>query len=72
MDPPFRVISSEEAAREAAGSLGGHVVPKALIPAGGRGKARAIERTPSPDEAFDQAWGHSLYLSAERELPHTL
>jgi succinyl-CoA synthetase beta subunit/citryl-CoA synthetase large subunit len=55
--PPFRVISSSEAAREAAGSLGGHVVLKALIPAGGRGKAGAIKMALTPDEAFDQARG---------------
>lgn len=53
--PQFRVVSSPEAARDAAGQLGNRVVLKAAIPVGGRGKAGAIRAAHSREEAFTQA-----------------
>ncbi len=53
--PHFKVVSTPGAAREAAGSLGGPVVLKALIPVGGRGKVGAIKMARTCGEAFDQA-----------------
>ena len=51
--PDIRVVSDEEAARAAARELGGRVVVKALIPAGGRGKAGAVRMVPDADAAAD-------------------
>lgn len=53
--PRFQVVSTPEAAREAATRLGSPVVLKALIPAGGRGKAGAIRMAQGPGQAFGQA-----------------
>jgi len=69
--PHFKVISTPEAAREAADGLGGHVVLKALIPAGGRGKAGAIKMAQTPAQAFDQArelLGNTILNFPVREL----
>ena len=44
--PPFRVVSTPGAAREAADSLGGPVVLKALVPVGGRGEGRGDQDGP--------------------------
>ncbi|HEU4345631.1 MAG TPA: ATP-grasp domain-containing protein [Candidatus Binatia bacterium] len=49
--PRFQVVSSAEAAREAASRTGCPVVLKALIPVGGRGKAGAIKMAFSPEDA---------------------
>jgi succinyl-CoA synthetase beta subunit len=49
--PRFRTVASAEAAGEAAAALGGTVVVKALIPVGGRGRAGAIRRAETPDQA---------------------
>jgi succinyl-CoA synthetase beta subunit/citryl-CoA synthetase large subunit len=49
--PPFRIVASAEAAGEASEALGGSVVLKALIPVGGRGKAGAIQKAGTPDQA---------------------
>ncbi len=69
--PPFRVVSTPGTAREAAGSLGGPVVLKALIPVGGRGKVGAIRMAQTPGEAFDQAQellGRTILNFPVREL----
>ncbi len=69
--PPFKVISTPEAARDAADGLGGHVVLKALIPAGGRGKAGAIKMAQTPAQVFDQArelLGRTILNFPVREL----
>ncbi len=69
--PPFRVVSTPGAAREAADSLGGPVVLKALIPVGGRGKVGAIRMAQTPGEAFDQAQellGRTILNFPVREL----
>ncbi len=69
--PPFRVVSTPEAAREAATRLGSPVVLKALIPVGGRGKAGAIRMAQTPGEAFDQAQellGRTILNFPVREL----
>lgn len=55
--PPFRVAATPEEAAEAARDLGGASVVKALIPAGGRGKAGAIKRAESPQQAAEVARG---------------
>ncbi|MCH8321208.1 MAG: acetate--CoA ligase family protein [Acidobacteria bacterium] len=68
---PFRVVSTPEAAREAATRLGSPVVLKALIPVGGRGKAGAIRMAQTPGEAFDQAQellGRTILNFPVREL----
>ena len=49
--PPYHVVAGADQAAEAARELGGSVVLKALIPVGGRGKAGAIQRARSPEEA---------------------
>ena len=69
--PPFRVVSTPEAAREAATRLGSPVVLKALIPVGARGKAGAIRMAQTPGEAFDQAQellGRTILNFPVREL----
>jgi succinyl-CoA synthetase beta subunit len=52
---PGQVAASPEEARTIAGSLGGTVVIKAQVQAGGRGKAGGVKLAQSPDEAFDRA-----------------
>ena len=49
------VAATAAAAREAAGQLGGKVVVKAQIHAGGRGKGGGVKLAGSPDEAARQA-----------------
>ena len=69
--PPFRVVSTPGAAREAADSLGGPVVLKALVPVGGRGKVGAIKMARTSGEAFDQArelLGRTILNFPVREL----
>lgn len=53
--PSFRVVSTPEAAREAAVQLACPVVLKALIPVGGRGKAGAIKTAATPEESLKRA-----------------
>ena len=53
--PRFSVAAAAQEARDGAAALGGPAVVKALIPAGGRGKAGAIKRARDPDEAFRHA-----------------
>jgi succinyl-CoA synthetase beta subunit len=49
------VVDSPEAARAAAKELGGRVVVKAQIHAGGRGKGGGVKLAKTPEEAFDIA-----------------
>ncbi len=49
--PEFRVVSTPEAAAQAASELGGRVVVKAQVHAGGRGKAGGVKLVEGPDEA---------------------
>jgi succinyl-CoA synthetase beta subunit/citryl-CoA synthetase large subunit len=49
--PPFRVAATPGEAAGATRDLGGASIVKALIPAGGRGKAGAIRRADSPEQA---------------------
>lgn len=53
--PHFQVISTPEAAGEAALQLGCPIVLKALIPVGGKGKAGAIRIAHSAEEAYREA-----------------
>lgn len=46
---PHRVAGTPEEAAEAAAALGGRVVVKALVPAGGRGKAGAVRPADGPE-----------------------
>lgn len=48
---PHRAARTAEAATEAARTLGGRVVVKALVPAGGRAKAGAVVTADTPEEA---------------------
>jgi succinyl-CoA synthetase beta subunit len=48
---PGRAVATAAAAAEAARALGGHVVVKALVPAGGRAKAGAVRVVASPEAA---------------------
>ena len=52
---PGQVAGTPEEARDIAASLGGTVVIKAQVQAGGRGKAGGVKLAHSPDEAFDKA-----------------
>jgi succinyl-CoA synthetase beta subunit len=52
---PGQVASSPEEAREIAASIGGTVVVKAQVQAGGRGKAGGVKLAHTPDEAFEKA-----------------
>jgi len=52
---PGQVAGTPEEARDVAGSLGGTVVIKAQVQAGGRGKAGGVKLARSPEEAFEQA-----------------
>jgi len=53
--PRGRVITAAEQARAAADELGGRVVVKAQIHAGGRGKGGGVKLAASPDEAVEAA-----------------
>jgi len=53
--PEGRVVESPEGAKIAAAELGGEVVVKALVPAGGRGKAGGVRFAASPEEAAEAA-----------------
>jgi succinyl-CoA synthetase beta subunit len=52
---PYRLADTPAAVAEAARALGGPVVVKALVPAGGRGKAGAVIRADSPEAAAEVA-----------------
>ncbi|HTM57962.1 MAG TPA: ADP-forming succinate--CoA ligase subunit beta, partial [Candidatus Udaeobacter sp.] len=52
---PGRVATTPEEAREIAATLGGTVVIKAQVQAGGRGKAGGVQLAKSPDEAEAKA-----------------
>lgn len=49
--PPGRVVNTPEEAVNAWGELGGDVMVKAQVPVGGRGKAGAVRRVTSADQA---------------------
>ena len=53
--PAGQVVTTPEDALEAAQDLGGTVVVKAQVHAGGRGKAGGVKLAATPDEARDQA-----------------
>lgn len=53
--PRGEVVTTPEAAKEAAERIGGRVVVKAQIYAGGRGKGGGIKVANSPDEAYELA-----------------
>ena len=52
---PGQVADTPEEARDVAASLGGTVVIKAQVLAGGRGKAGGVKLAHDPDEAFEKA-----------------
>jgi succinyl-CoA synthetase beta subunit len=52
---PGQVAATPEEARDVAASLGGTVVIKAQVQAGGRGKAGGVKLAHTPDEAFEKA-----------------
>ena len=52
---PGQVAGTPEEARDVAASIGGLVVIKAQVQAGGRGKAGGVKLAKTPDEAFDKA-----------------
>jgi succinyl-CoA synthetase beta subunit len=52
---PGQVAGTPEEARDIAASLGGTVVIKAQVQAGGRGKAGGVKLAHNPDEAYDRA-----------------
>jgi succinyl-CoA synthetase beta subunit len=52
---PGQVAATPEEARDVAASIGGTVVVKAQVQAGGRGKAGGVKLAHSPDEAFEKA-----------------
>ncbi len=52
---PGQVAGTPEEARDVATSLGGTVVIKAQVQAGGRGKAGGVKLASTPDEAYDKA-----------------
>jgi len=52
---PGQVATSPEEARDVAASLGGTVVIKAQVQAGGRGKAGGVKLAHSPEEAYEKA-----------------
>ena len=52
---PGQVAGTPEEARDIAASLGGTVVIKAQVQAGGRGKAGGVKLAHTPDEAFERA-----------------
>ena len=52
---PGQVATTPEEARSIAASIGGTVVIKAQVQAGGRGKAGGVKLAHTPDEAFEKA-----------------
>jgi succinyl-CoA synthetase beta subunit/citryl-CoA synthetase large subunit len=52
---PYRAVETPAGAIEAALALGGRVVVKALVPAGGRGKAGAVRTAATPEAAGEAA-----------------
>jgi succinyl-CoA synthetase beta subunit len=52
---PGQVATSPEEARDIAASLGGTVVIKAQVQAGGRGKAGGVKLAETPDQAYERA-----------------
>ena len=52
---PGQVAASPEEARDIAAQLGGTVVIKAQVQAGGRGKAGGVKLAHNPDEAYERA-----------------
>src|SRR5499427_1172047 len=52
---PGQVAGTPEEARDIAASIGGTVVIKAQVQAGGRGKAGGVKLAHSPSEAFERA-----------------
>src|SRR5262245_12961046 len=52
---PGQVAGTPEEARDIAASIGGLVVIKAQVQAGGRGKAGGVKLAHTPDEAFEKA-----------------
>ena len=48
---PYRAVGAPDGAVETARALGGRVVVKALVPAGGRGKAGAVRLADTPEAA---------------------
>ena len=52
---PGQVAGTPEEARDIAASIGGTVVIKAQVQAGGRGKAGGVKLAHTPDEAFEKA-----------------
>uniref|UniRef100_A0A832I4Q9 Succinate--CoA ligase [ADP-forming] subunit beta n=1 Tax=Eiseniibacteriota bacterium TaxID=2212470 RepID=A0A832I4Q9_UNCEI len=52
---PGQVAATPEEARDVAAAIGGTVVIKAQVQAGGRGKAGGVKLAHSPDEAFEKA-----------------
>jgi len=52
---PGQVATTPEEARDVAASIGGLVVIKAQVQAGGRGKAGGVKLAHTPDEAFEKA-----------------
>ena len=52
---PGQVAETPEEAREITSQLGGTVVIKAQVQAGGRGKAGGVKLASSPDEAYEKA-----------------
>ena len=54
---PGQVAGTPEEARDIAASLGGTVVIKAQVQAGGRGKAGGVKLATTPDEAYEKARG---------------
>jgi len=52
---PGQVAGTPEEARDIAASIGGTVVIKAQVQAGGRGKAGGVKLAHSPEEAFEKA-----------------
>ena len=64
---PGQVAGTPEEARDVAKSLGGQVVIKAQVQAGGRGKAGGVKLASTPDEAFDKA--HDILALTIKGLP---
>ncbi len=52
---PGQVAATPEEARDVAAQIGGTVVIKAQVQAGGRGKAGGVKLAHSPDEAYEKA-----------------
>src|SRR5688572_30511173 len=63
------VIESPGEAEEAAADLGGRVVVKAQVKAGGRGKAGGVKLAESPAEAVDRA-GEILGMDIKGHTVH--